>query len=79
MSIGRGLKRRVRAYETNQRLNNAVLGWAKMMHMLEEIKETLWIEIRPNSKGLEYLEGVIYKKDLELLNSLLSPPENPVL
>ena len=41
------------------------------MNMIEEIKETLWIEIRPNSKGLEYLEGVIYKKDLELLNSLL--------
>ena len=39
--------------------------------MIEEIKETLWTEIRPNSKGLEYLEGVIYKKDFELLNSLL--------
>jgi hypothetical protein len=33
-----------------------------MMNMIEEIKETLWIEIRPNSKGLEYLEGVIYKE-----------------
>jgi len=42
-----------------------------MMNMIEEIKETLWMEIRPNSKGLEYLEGVIDKKDLELLNSLL--------
>jgi hypothetical protein len=79
MSIGRGLKGRVRDYETNKCLNNAVLGWAKMMHMLEEIKETLWIEIRPNSKGLEYLEGVIYKKDLELLNSLLKKYLGPAV
>lgn len=42
-----------------------------MMNMIEEIKETLGMEIRPNSKGLEYLEGVINKKDLELLHSLL--------
>jgi len=41
------------------------------MDMIEEIKETLPMEIRPNSKGLEYLEAVINKKDLELLNSLL--------
>ena len=42
-----------------------------MMNMIEEIKDTLTMEIRPNSKGLEYLEAVINKKDLELLNSLL--------
>ncbi|HVP77513.1 MAG TPA: hypothetical protein VMV04_06435 [Thermodesulfobacteriota bacterium] len=42
-----------------------------MMDMIEEIKRTLGIEIRLNSRGLEYLEGVITKKDLELLNSLL--------
>jgi len=41
------------------------------MDMIEEIKETLTMEIRPNSKGLEYLEAVVNKKDLELLNSLL--------
>jgi hypothetical protein len=41
------------------------------MDMIEEIKKTLTMEIRPNSKGLEYLEAVINKKDLELLNSLL--------
>ena len=41
------------------------------MNMIEEIKETLGIEIRPTSQGLEYLEAVINKKDLELLNSLL--------
>jgi len=39
--------------------------------MIEEIKRTLWIETRLNSVGLEYLEGVINKKDLELLNPLL--------
>ena len=41
------------------------------MDMIEEIKRTLWIEIRLSSRGLEYLEGVINKKDLELLISLL--------
>jgi hypothetical protein len=51
----------------------------KMMHMLEEIKETLWIEIRPNSKGLEYFEGVVYKKDLELLNSSLKKYLGPAV
>ena len=38
------------------------------MNMIEEIKRTLWMETRLNSRGLEYLEGVINKKDLELLN-----------
>ncbi len=41
------------------------------MNMIEEIKQTLRMEIRPNSQGLEYLEAVIEKKDLEVLNSLL--------
>jgi hypothetical protein len=39
--------------------------------MIEEIKKTLTIEIRPISHGLEYLEAVINAKDLGLLNSLL--------
>jgi hypothetical protein len=39
------------------------------MNMIEEIKRTLWIETRLNSRGLEYLEGVINKKDLDLLHS----------
>jgi Fe-S cluster assembly scaffold protein SufB len=43
----------------------------KVMNLIKEIKETLRMEIRPNSQGLEYLEAVINKKDLELLNSLL--------
>ena len=41
------------------------------MNMIEEIKGTLKMEIRSNSQGLEYLEAVLHKKDLELLNSLL--------
>jgi hypothetical protein len=40
------------------------------------------MEVRPNSQGLEYLEAVLQKKDLELLNSLLkkhlgSPAKEP--
>jgi len=42
-----------------------------MMNLIEEIRKTVWIEIRHNSKGLEYLEGVIDKKNLELFHSLL--------
>jgi len=42
-----------------------------MMNMIEEIKGTRKMEIRPNSQGSEYLEAVFHKKDLELLNSLL--------
>ncbi len=42
-----------------------------MTNIIEEIKGTFLMEIRPTSKGLEYLEGVINKKDLKLLNSLL--------
>jgi len=45
--------------------------------MIEEIKETLRMEIRPNSQGLEYLEAVINKKDLELLKSLLKKHLGP--
>ena len=48
-----------------------------MMNIIEEIKGTLWMEIRPVSKGLEYLEGVVNKKDLELLNSLLKKRLGP--
>ena len=47
------------------------------MNMIEEIKETLRMEIRPNSQGLEYLEAVINKEDLELVNSLLKKHLGP--
>ena len=43
----------------------------KAMSLIEEIKEALSMEIRSNSQGLEYLEAVLHRKDLELLNSLL--------
>ena len=47
-------------------------GWCgKAMNMIEEIKETLTMEIRSNSRRSEYLEAVIDTKDIELLNSLL--------
>jgi hypothetical protein len=45
--------------------------------MIEEIKGTLRMEIRPNSQGSEYLEAVFFKKDLELLNSLLKKHLGP--
>jgi hypothetical protein len=41
------------------------------MNMIDEIKKTLEMEIRPNSQGSEYLEAVMDTKDIELLNSLL--------
>jgi hypothetical protein len=48
-----------------------------MMNMIEEIKGTLRMEIRPNSQGLEYLEAVLHTKDLGLLNSLLEKHLGP--
>jgi hypothetical protein len=39
--------------------------------MIEEIKERLRMEIRPNSQGFEYLEAVVRKNELEVLRSLL--------
>jgi len=47
------------------------------MNMIEEIKETLRMEIRPNSREPEYLEAVVNKKDLELLESLLKKHLGP--
>lgn len=41
------------------------------MNVIEEIRERLRMEIRPNSQGFEYLEAVVRKSDLELLSSLL--------
>jgi len=49
------------------------------MNMIEEIRRTLLMEIRLNSIGSEYLEGVINKKDLELLNSLLKKYMGPAV
>jgi hypothetical protein len=47
------------------------------MNMIEELKDVLRMEIRPNSQGLEYLEAVISSKDLELLHSLLKKHLGP--
>ena len=37
------------------------------MNMIEEIKESLKMEIRPNSTGTEYLEAVVDRSELESL------------
>lgn len=42
------------------------------MNLISELRETLRMEIRPNSEGLDYLEAVIERKDLELLTALLT-------
>ena len=47
------------------------------MNLIEEIKATLNMEIRPDSQESEYLEAVINKKDLELLHSLLKKHLGP--
>lgn len=47
------------------------------MNLIEEIKETLNMEVRPNSQGSEYLEAVINQKDLESLLSLLKKDLGP--
>lgn len=49
------------------------------MNLIEEIKESLVLEIRPNSQGSEYLEAVILHKDLELLHSLLKKHLGPAV
>lgn len=41
------------------------------MDMIDEIKETFSMEIRPSSRGSDYLEAVLNTKDVELLVSLL--------
>jgi hypothetical protein len=41
------------------------------VNLIQEIKETLRMEVRPNSAGPDYLEAVFQKSDLESLNSLL--------
>ena len=41
------------------------------MNVIEEIKKTLKMEIRPSSKGNEYLEAVVDRGELESLQSIL--------
>jgi hypothetical protein len=47
------------------------------MNLIEEMKETLTMEIRPISQGLKYLEAVIDARNLGLLNSLLKKHLGP--
>ena len=49
------------------------------MNVIEEIKSTLLMEIRLNSIGSEYLEGVLHRKDLETLHSLLKKYLGPAV
>jgi hypothetical protein len=42
------------------------------MNVLEEIKKTVKMEIRPSSKGNEYLEAVVDAAELASLQSLLN-------
>jgi len=41
------------------------------VNLIEEIQKTLRMEIRPTSRGTEYLEAVIALEDLEVVHSLL--------
>jgi len=41
------------------------------MNMIEEIKASVKMEIRPNSQGTEYLEAVVDRNELELLQTIL--------
>ena len=41
------------------------------MNLIEAIKQTVQMEIRPNSDGVKYLEAVIDRKDLEVLHTFL--------
>jgi hypothetical protein len=41
------------------------------MNLIEAIKQTVQMEIRPNSDGVKYLEAVFNRKDLEVLNTFL--------
>lgn len=42
------------------------------MNLIEEIKEKVDLEIRPDSRGDVYLEAVVKRKDLQLLRSILT-------
>jgi len=41
------------------------------MNLIEEIKKNLKMEIRPGSKGNDYLEAVVGRKNIESLQSIL--------
>ena len=47
------------------------------MNLIEAIKQTVRMEIRPNSDGEKYLEAVIDRKELEVLDTLLRKHLDP--
>jgi hypothetical protein len=47
------------------------------MDMITELRGNPRIEIRPNSRGSEYLEAVVGKKDLESLKAVLTKHLGP--
>jgi hypothetical protein len=47
------------------------------MNMIEEIKDRVRMEVRPNSQEPDYFEAVVNTEDLELLNSLLKKHLGP--
>jgi hypothetical protein len=47
------------------------------MNIIEEIKENLKMEIRPNSLGTEYLEAVVDRSELESLEIKLTKHLGP--
>ena len=49
------------------------------MNMIAELRETLPMEIRPASEGVEYLEAVIQRKDLEQLMTVLAKHVGPAV
>lgn len=51
--------------------SKSIFNTEKDVNLIEEIQKTLEMEIRPTSRGTEYLEAVIGAKDLEALNCLL--------
>jgi hypothetical protein len=47
------------------------------MNLIEEMKKTVRMEIRPTSRETEYFEAVITLEDLEVLHSLLKKHLGP--
>ena len=50
---------------------------ASVMDMIMDLRENQTMEIRPNSRGLEYLEAVIGRNDLESLKAILTKHLGP--
>jgi hypothetical protein len=50
----------------------SIRSLGRVMNLIEELRATLRMEVRGNSRGNEYLEAVIGRNDLELLQPLLT-------